>query len=306
MSAKSVSILHDQVNQNALMARVARIRSESVLVTPEMARKMRDNWHFDRQRRMSDDNIIRLSGEMKNDYFVDGTPIFVCETPDFRRFIVNGNHTLEAVVRLGRPYPLVIIYRSVNSEDEVAAIYANFDLQKARTWMDAIRASGKGENIPLASKAVPALGVIQGDFTGQWELASHSRTSRIEMLEQYAPHIELISSALAGTPRASQNYVLRASVLAVALETARYQPTAAFEFWHAVAAEEVVKPHPAKALWSFLRNMEATGGYTARQNQTKAAALGWNAAFQGKNLEYCKPNAWSSFHILGTKWKAGK
>ncbi len=283
-----------------------KIRAESVLVTPEMARKWRDEWHFERQRNISPVNVRRLSSEMEKGFFIEGTPIFVCELPDFRRFIVNGNHTLEAVHASGKPYPLVVIFRSVETMDQVAATYANFDLQKARTWMDAVRAAGNVETTPLLAKAVPALGVIQSGFTVQSNERTTSRMDRLQLLEEYTPSIEALAEAIANTPRISQSYILRATVLAVVLETVRYQPSTAVEFWRAVASEEAMKPHPAKALWSFLRNVPPSATWSVRMASMKAAALAWNANFKGKDLEYCKPNAWQDFFILGTPWKGNE
>ena len=70
-----------------------RVTARVALITSDMARTMRQDWAFPHQRAISPRNVARLVNEMKNGWFVQGTPLFVCITPDSKLYMVNGNHT---------------------------------------------------------------------------------------------------------------------------------------------------------------------------------------------------------------------
>jgi len=94
--------------------------------------------------------------------------------------------------------------------------------------------------------------------------------------------------------------------MAVALETFRYQPSLAAEFWFATSHDEgLVTGQPEKALLSWLRNSRASGGQSAQREHCRATALAWNAAFRGEERTYIKPNQMGAFFLLGTPWAGG-
>ena len=126
-------------------------------------------------------------------------------------------------------------------------------------------------------------------------------------MEQYKVAADLVGRALSGAPRETRKYFIRAAVLAVALETMRYQPSAASEFWHKASHDDgLTIGMPERALLSWLRNTQVLAGFDSRKEHARAAALAWNAKWRGHETQYVKPNAMASFYLLGTPWHNGR
>lgn len=277
-----------------------RIKTKTIWITPEDARKLRDTCQFEWQRKISERNIERLSNEMKRGTFIPGTPIILAVFPNGDRALLNGNHTLEAVVDSGVTIPLTFIDIRCIDLKEAGAIYATLDIQKARTWEDTLKGSGNSE-FPLGGKAVSAIGLVLQNFRydpKNIEVIT-SRTYRLDQLDDYRVASEVIQGAIAGTP--NRRLVLRAAILAVALGTAKYQPSKATEFWGEIARDDgLVTGMPQKALLRYMQNHRPNG---ADNNlHMVAAALAWNAFFDGRDLETCKPGSVIEFHLTATPW----
>ena len=271
------------------------------------ARIWRDTCEFEWQRTLSDRNIDRLAGEMSRGWFVSGSPIFVAVLPDSSMRLLNGNHTMEGICRADISIPLSFTYRRVKDLKEAGAIYAVLDIQKIRTWRDSLQATGK-EEFPLATHVMSAMGLIMSDFIYRSDAieTNSSRTMRFERMEDYRRPAEIIKDALGGVPGINARICKRAAFLAVALETARYQPAAAHEFWKGLAEDDgLAKDDARKALLRYGQNNPARSG-SESTIAARAASLAWNAFFERRPLEYCKPNAAIDFRLLGTPWSGSR
>ncbi len=293
------------VAKNETPANRSDLVSTVELITPEAARWMRDNYHFERQRNINQRNVDRLAAEMKAGRFTPGTQIYICTLPDGSNVIVNGNHTLEGVAQSAVAQVLTITHKRVADLDEAGRIYAVFDIQKVRSWRDSLRATGQGEDFPFAEKVLAALGVIELRFNTS-QITATSRIQRINAMEDYRDAVEILSDALSGGSTETRRLITRAAVFAVALETSRYQPSLAGEFWSKISRDDgLVKGTPEKALLGWLRNVRSSTGYSIRRAHALAAASAWNAAFKGEGRDHLKPGAMSSFFLLGTPWSNG-
>lgn len=274
-------------------------------VTPSKARHWRDTKHFDRQRKINAANVNRLRKEMEAGRFIPGTQIYICVLPDGTELIINGNHTLEALYESGIPQELVLTYKRVADTDEAGRIYAVFDIHKARTWLDSLKAAGREDLGELAPKALSAIGCINSGFH-HLEAARDGRLERIDQLEEYKDAVELFAAAISNSTSETGRYVKRAAVMAVALETFRYQPSLAAEFWMNFASDNgLIAGMAERALLSWCRNAKLGTGRNAQKMQARACALAWNAAFKGEERDHVKPGAMGEFFLLGTPWAKG-
>jgi hypothetical protein len=282
------------------------VRSGLERITPEEARRLRDTAHFPRQRNISNSNVERLAHEMRTGRFTPGTQVYIGVLPDGKEWVLNGNHTLEAVHASGIPQLLTITRKSVADEDDAGRVYAVFDIQKVRSWGDSLRATGAAEDLPNADKFLSAVGVIKNRFAQGNFAHMASRLDRIGALVEYREPAEFWNMITAGGCRHATRLMSRAAVLAVALETIRYQPSFAIEFWGRIASDNgLVSTMPEKALLSWLRNNKSSGGVKNQGDHARAAAAAWNAAFRGEERQYVKPNSMTSFFLLGTPWANG-
>jgi hypothetical protein len=284
-----------------------KIKSETCIVAPATARWMRDNCHFDRQRKISHSNVGRLAAEMGAGRFIPGTQVYICTLPDGSNLIINGNHTLEAISECGISQTMTITEMKVSDIDEAGRIYAVFDIHKTRTWMDSLRGCGLEDTVDMAPKVLAAITAIDNNFEQNSFTHSNgnSRIERFKRLEEYKEAADLLSAAISGCPSHTTKLIKRAVVMAVALETLKHQPSTATEFWRSFAKDDgLVSGSPEKALIGWLRNANVTG-QAARKEMAIATALAWNAYFKGVPLVVCKPKQAGKFTLLGTPWSRG-
>ena len=289
---------------------IGKVWSEVTTVTPEQARHLRETCHFEWQRNLSAKHIHRLATEMAAGRFIRGTQIFLCVLPDRSMVIVNGNHTLEAVALCDIPQSLTLSYIAVSDFKEASRIYARFDIHKARTWADAMRACGVGEAKPAqwAAAANSALRFSLGGFGRQHAMlpALHSRDIVLQMFSDYEPFVDLMMTAVASNP--TTKLFRRGGVLSIALETFRYQATGAIKFWTATARDDGLRnDQPQKALLRFLQNI--TGklhGTGAHRQAAIGSMLAWNAFYENRPLSVLNVGGTKHWRIAGTPWRNGR
>lgn len=282
---------------------LAKITSETVEITPSQARWMRDNCHFERQRNISAQNVDRLAREMVAGRFTPGTQVYICVLPSSRELIINGNHTLEAISKSGVPQRLTVTRHHVADMDEAGRVYAVFDLQKNRTWGDSLRASGAGYGVPHPTVILSAIGMIMSGFA-PWKNTGASRLTRIDRMEEYKPAAILWGETVGRAPRPIHNMLKRVGIASVALETLRYQPNKAYDFWYRTAQDNgLTVGMPERTLLAWMRSAKQGGSAGQWQvTQSMAAALAWNAFFQGRDLKLIKTASMDKIYILGTPW----
>lgn len=290
-----------------------KLKSELLLVTPEIAKSLRESAHYERQRPINQMHVTRLATEMEKGRFVAGTQIHICQIGDALS-IINGNHTLEAVIASGVSVPLDILYSEVRNEDEVARLYARHDIGRWRDWAATIRAAGLYDKIHAPKMSINNFGgaclYILCDFAhiggGGRESKEHnerrtSRDVRVEKMREYQPFAERYFSCITDATGALLRRLHSAPVLAAALETFRYQPGKAKEFWTAVAQNEGLKRgDPRRTLVNYL--IELPSQSNNRSILPRAVAAAWEAWYDGRDLQIIRIHAAVPFKLAGTPW----
>lgn len=286
----------------------AKLRSETILVSVSDAIHLRKTCHFPNQRTIRDKNTERLGVEMEKDRFVQGTQVFLCVLPGGTQYIVNGNHTLEAIAYSGRPQWLTFTFLQVSSFDEAAAVYASFDIHKARTWADALKATGRSEQMPKSREVSAAVKLIMSGFRYSPDNveANSSRGANFEVMDRYGAAAGMLHDAMKGAPPLHQRIVYRAPVLSVALETVRYQPKNAVEFWGDLARDEgLLSGDPRKALLRWLQ-AHPSGKGGVGYLMSRACAHAWNCWWKNQGITVLRPGILGRILLLGTPWDGQK
>jgi hypothetical protein len=278
----------------------AKLRVEIREVTPQMAAHLRLTCHYERQRAIADLNVKRLASEMAQGNFIPGTTIYFAVLPDRSMWIMNGNHTLEAVVWSGVPQTLVFIYLEVKNVEEAHHLYGTFDIHKTRTWIDALKAMGADKEIAMPTKTMPAVGLIQQGFQPSAANvdALHSRNSRWDAMDYYKDAAAIFKACLEGCPYSNRNAITRSGVMSVALYTLRYQRAKGVEFWEGCAQDDgLTKGDPRKSLLQTLLTTKLVGGKAA-PTWARLSMSAWNAWMRGDALYKVVPI--EDMAILGT------
>lgn len=274
------------------------------VVGPDEARLMRDTMAFALQRNIEKRNVDRLAREMDLNRFNPWTQIYIGVLPDGTKLILNGNHTLEAVCKSGKPQRLAITEVNLDDMHHAARIYSAFDNQRMRTIRDAIRASGKYTGFGDDALFGSAIRLILDGFRQHGSKKVANRLDINEQIYDYSKAGELYKLALEGCTVGNRNLLKCGPVMSVALETLRWHPEMAFGFWHAVAQEDgLAKLTPEHTLLCTLR-LRPHGLPHGPAVRARIAACAWNAKWLGKmpkSFQYSR----SSFKLLGTPFVHG-
>jgi hypothetical protein len=264
-----------------------------IAVTPEEASQWRlpqsEGGHaFPGQRKIDKRNVERLKSEMELGTFEPTTQITFCVLPNGERHVVNGNHTLEAIIALGRPYQLCVAERFVANYSEVQSAYTRFDRQKNRTknnHMDAWDITGLDKKLGNSG----ALTIILTSYERGDSLQAVSRAHAItpEDLKRgilrYSKPARLFYGVALGPKEEIHRFVNNASIAAIGVLTMQHKKGKTF--WSTFAADNGLKDsHPAKALLNFLRDPRNQSNGGNRWWWVAATMIAWNEYVVGNHV----------------------
>lgn len=281
-------------------------------VTPEMAAawlatlKTELPGGHEFQRRLREAHVDRLAREMRARRFPPDTNLKIGRLTG-AGYLMNGRHRLTAVVAAGMTASFVVQEVEYTSAAELCDDYARTDIGAKRTMRDALRAHDffpelTGDLIFLQGFAA-AMKIRIREFSSgpaaDLRTIAESNDLVIEAMVEYKPHAEALFVALMGG--GERKKLVRAPVLAVALETFRYQKQLAEVFWAKAARDDGLRRgDPIKALIDWLK---ATPGSSATNRlASRACAAAWNAAWRGHETKYLQPARMEALYLEGTAW----
>jgi len=267
---------------------------------------------YGRQRPIREHHVEFLHHLMATGRFRAGSEIALAVLKG-RRFIVNGNHTLYALVRLDRPIIVTLTEYHVTHEEEVDALYNTFDRQLPRTARDMLKAYGFADHAGINQRQSEVL------FSAQRLLLSGFvyATARAHKTLGYLRDNELLYvSALEWTKEASmfcediraakkpwQAFLTRQALMAIALVQYRFAPAQAETFWQHVALENHVDPnHPTRLLARWFQTESHKQRYNAI-DYAYITAMAWNAVALERSLRsFTMPSREVPITIEGTPY----
>ncbi len=266
------------------------LHNSTVTVTPSRAAELLKFNTFGRQRNINKRRIARYASEMRAGRFIAGTQIHIMRLGS-EEILVNGQHTLWAIVESGISITLTIAYSSAENMDDVARTYIHHDpTGGARDQNDVMKALDIPSLMEMSSahaaKMYSAIRFLKSGFSRK-ETNDSKEDVFAEVMEWMLEGTAFFDAVRGGSPA-----VYNAPVMSVGLVTFRYQEKLAHEFWKQVAEDDGLRKNdPRKCLHtfieeyklkpqSFLRNEKAiTPAYLAR-----VSATAWNAFFTGRKL----------------------
>jgi hypothetical protein len=272
-------------------------------ITPELAQLWIDEATLARElgamRPIRDWWVSYLAREMLKGQFSQSAMIGIGRLRG-REGILNGNHTLRAIVRSGVTLTLPVETYDCETEAEFRHLYATWDTGQNRKRSDSLRAYdaiqmfGHGEQVAQAdvgnlSSAVAFMLKGFGDKPGSDPNARPSNAElMVEMRPWVGPYAVLRSITGGGNTDSWNARILRRQgVCSVALITLRDQPELAQKFWRAVVSGVLVRENdPALRLRDYLMTSSVRGG-AARQKNSES---GYRMA---RTVDYC----WGKFYL---------
>ena len=286
-------------------------------VTPEMALDWASEAQFTEQRIIDPMHVKFLVREMSKGTFIEGTAIHFADCRETgRHHLVNGQHTLAAIVDFGNPYLLTIHTTKVDTYAEVQRLYYHHDGGKIRKNVDTFRAVGFGKEFGLNQRdqatLISTAPFIENGFITPINRLKPSRDEILETAKRWATEMKMYADIFRHVNAAKSAPYKRSAVASIGLVTFRYKPTQAREFWEVSFADDGLRQtDPRKKLHDFLFE------HASRKRETHArkivdneymarfVAACWNAFYKNKELKQRPPilNRLGPIKIAGTPYK---
>lgn len=288
---------------------------ENVEITPELALEILSQSDHEYQRPLRKAWVEFYAKEMKAGNFLTNT-IAICINGSEKKYLVNGQHTLNAIFETGISMTLPVQTFHVSSKEEVASVYARFDKQHKRTRADTFRAYNMEQKLDMTYTAVNRYGAC-----AYFMLNNFKKTDEKNMISEF----EVMDFMIEWKPYAKQFFASiemsgalripleRKEVFAVGLMTCRHSKRAD-EFWHYVATDDGLRVgDPRKTLHNWLEESGVGGGnvgFTRKKRiirtseSIRCVVTAWNAFVEGRQLKILSiKNPSLPFTIKDTPYK---
>lgn len=300
----NVSIVRDKSNQMPL---VSAIQEGRLVVDPAMAQRILDEAPYEGQRRSFAHHIALLTDAMRREQWTAGSQIAFGEL-EGRLHLVNGKHRMHSVIGAGRSIEFQVLIERCADRAALDALYHRFDVvQRHRSLAEVLNATGIAESHSLSKSMTKATyeatGLLMNDFNRPHyqvdPVKARSVDVRLDAALPWWPFAVTYEQAIEQAHRAVKGKLLTAGVVAVALLTLRYQPVKGWEFWHGLAVDDGLRvADPRQTLAKDLMNRRLNAG--SMNQGVIAAALAWNAFYQGRSLKIIKVHQGAKALVLGT------
>lgn len=280
-----------------------------LLMTSTLAQGIVLNEMYPDQRARDLDVIQDYALQMRHGTFRPWT-VITFALLDGRRYLVNGQHTIYAILTSGMTMPLMIEERQVTSWEEMAQLYGTFDRHRLRHLRQLLRARKTSEALQLnhgqAEQLASCMALLCTGFSalqrhgGNVRMYINNVTLREAFMHEWGGEATIFFQNIKGAPGTLSQNLRRAAVMAVGLVTIRFTGTDAEEFWHNVAMDDgLAKNDPRKRLHLWLRT-SSRKDYEAHV-YSRYVACAWNAAWLGKTPLSLQPgDAVTPIRLEGT------
>lgn len=298
------------------------IEAVPITMTPQLANQIITDYAYEHQRKVRKNHMMFLAQQMTDGYWMPGTEFHLASF-DNRFHIVDGQHTLHAVVESGKSIDLIMIIHYAASMDEIADIYSVLDRGLKRTHSDGFEAHELSEKVGLDKVKLSTFSAaVRAAYLGFNNTSSVSRKAYItapqnleKLIEVWSPYAVEYYAAIEGMPRTHGHVMKRVSVVASAIITFRYSPDKSEAFWRKVADDDMLGRYdPRKHLHDFLVNSISAGGSSQyyRKNPVTTVDVGkkcayfWRAYFYGKEIQSLRFNNDAPVAFEGTPYDTSK
>lgn len=272
---------------------VRAINTYTQTVTPALAKAWLE-FKYSKQRGIRGPSVAMLAEAMRRGRFTTNTMKFALLRDG--RYLINGQHTLSAIIQANVSLILPVQDFVVETEEDIAFLYYHEDTNRKRGFTDSVRAVDFEEKHGLTrtqiKQTAAALRWIKGNFgVDRDAMDSVQQDDLLEWIPLYSWEVYAMYRAISPCTSDVRNLVTKQAVLSVALITLRYAPEKAFEFWKQVARDDGLSQYdPRKTLRTYL----ATKTVRHRQDSlrlqgyavSRAVALAWNAWSKNKDLRF--------------------
>ena len=265
-------------------------------ISPSEASDILQTTRYEDQRTVDWGWVRQYALAMEQERFRPGSLITYALYED-RRILINGQHTLEAIIIFNDPYPIREEVIPVDSMKDVALLYGTFDQQRRRSNSQIYQAYRLDEQVNLGKTHIVWIGaampLVMSGFT-PWPtqvrgfgVFMRDQWIKAKCITSWAGEARTYFEVIHNCPSEISQPLRRAAVMAVALVTIRHTGTDAEEFWMQVAmGSGLARGDTRLTLHQFLREKSAKE-YDAHVYARYIAAA-WNASYEHRQLKTLK------------------
>lgn len=270
---------------------------------------------YDHQRPLSQSHVDYLAKQMTDGAFDPTAQVaFAVMRPDGPLMLINGQHTLWAIVESDTEQTLPVITYEVDTPLDIARIYSHFDIGRGRNFADAVRAYGTADSIGITDQQIIRLGgALRHILSGFPRTKPDTRFPNERIIKETRnwqkealSFFELISPG----DIKMKSAISRAAPMAVMLVILRYCPEDGPSFLEQVVIDDGLRlGDPRKTLHRYIRDLSSSTrtGKTVELNGqiARVVAKCWDKFRSGSSLKraYVIPeHAGNSIVIKGTPY----
>jgi hypothetical protein len=268
--------------------------------TPSLAAEYLAKYHYEHQRNLHDWHAVGvLAQAMRREWFRDGTVIELaicggCETCNSgREALIDGMHTLHAIVHCSLSQELLVLRRWVGSCTDIRMAYATHGRGLGRSPSEILKALGVAEQFGLNDHDLDlfyaAIALVIGDFRAVSVRSNAAiakdvlfRAGRMqEWLAAAMAFLELTRSGFVEADALVQRKLRYQSVMAVGLATYMDAPEEAALFRPAIVRDRGKSGSAVKAAVHYLVGLVNRG---SPLNRVRNLATCWNFFYDDREL----------------------
>jgi hypothetical protein len=281
-----------------------RMNSILTLVTPDKAQALLAT-AYQGQRPRRPHHVRFLRHLLRTGHWRQGAEIH-CARIGSERFLINGQHTLTALVQEHLSAWLTVVEIDVPTLAAIGRLYESFDRNLTRSLDDIYQSdpemrqyawTGKQLKAMSGAVAVLATGYAKDALFTAILLTLRDPFVRAELIRDWSGEATQAFGTMQGQLR---RHLLRSGVLSVVLATYRYAPLHAAQFWPAVCQDSgLTEGVPARALVHFL--LTTPSRMLGAPEYARHVASAWNACYEQRALRTVVPRAGANpIRIAGT------
>lgn len=276
------------------------------IVNPETAQYWLTNHQYEFQRPIRTWHVNNLASELSRGRFRDRTQVCFCLL-DGKYYLVNGQHTLSAIVKSGVSHRLSVVVTVVRSKEGIADEFARHDTHLTRQLSVSLHAHEMHVEFQCSRNELNTIAsgsIYYAYSTGRHGSRVANNTTNDEKVAILREYKELSLMALPiwregrGKPFITRKTTVATMMHTLAKEEVREIATS---FWVDLIRDDgLLRTDPRKILLEFLRDhcSSSGGGSSSSSGKAKlperylvkAISIGWNAFVDGKTFKVIRPS----------------
>lgn len=258
-------------------------------VTPDTARLWLSSRPYKGQRQLRGNHVKFLAEEMERGRFRSTAEIVFAVEDGHRHFMINGQHTLNAIAVCGIPQTVIVVCHQSSGPEETASMYGAIDTNVSRTVSDYWSALGLKEELGFTSTHLNAVGgackFIFNKFRGGNNGLKMHQDDYESIIRQYAPFAHQYFDICIGMPKEIAKSSHRSATLSVAMATLRFSSQVfgfdkISDFWHGVLFDDGISTgDPRKVAYRHLLTVGMSGGSPHGNRKAVQASAQYSARY---------------------------